>query len=93
MERHRGPRLDCAGPIGNGGAVERVFDAAARRDHSPAGGVVEARNPAGKRGPEPRQAQWTILASGSPMMSLAPASRNSGIKTLMSTLGTTVSTA
>ena len=37
--------------------------------------------------------QWTILDSGSSMMSVAPASDSAGIRTLISFLGTTVSTA
>ena len=37
--------------------------------------------------------QWTILASGSSMMSLAPASLSAGISVLIVSLATTVSTA
>lgn len=73
--------------------MERVFRTVVGNDHAPASRVVEARHPTGERNSRLRQAQWTILARGSSIMSLAPASHRSGIKTLMSALGTTVSTA
>ena len=37
--------------------------------------------------------QWTILASGSSMMSVAPASLSAGMSVLITDLATTVSTA
>ena len=43
--------------------------------------------------PAPLGHQWTILDSGSSMMSVAPASFSAGISVLISALGTTVSTA
>lgn len=93
MERNRDSRLDRSASIGNGRAVERVVGTAVRGDHPPAGCIVEAGHAASQRNDPGSQAQWTILASGSSMMSLAPASHRSGIKMLMSALGTTVSTA
>ena len=93
MEGHRYAGGNCAGPIGNGSAVERVFVAVPSANHPPSGRLIEAGHRAGEGSAAGGLAQWTILASGSSMMSLAPASRSSGIKTLMSTLGTTVSTA
>ena len=93
VEGHRDAGLDHAAPVGNRRAVERVWGPVFSFHHAPAGGCVKAGNRAGEGSAAGGQAQWTILASGSSMMSLAPASRRSGINTLMSVLGTTVSTA
>ena len=57
-------------------------------DHTEAAGVVE-RHATTRRIAH----QWTIFDSGSSMMSVAPASFSAGINTLISVLGTTVSTA
>ena len=93
VEGHRDACVDQAGPVSNGGAMEGIRRTVFRGDHTPAGGAVEAGNGADEGSAATCQAQWTILAKGSSMMSLAPASRRSGINTLMSDLGTTVSTA
>ena len=61
--------------------------------------VVERGDPPGERAKAAasssrwRHGQWTIFASGSSMMSEAPASLSAGIRMLISRLGTTVSTA
>src|SRR3954451_9207293 len=76
--------LDRAGAVADRRAVERVGPAVIRRDRAQPGGIVEPGDDAG---------QWMILASGSSMMSVAPASFRAGINVLIVAFGTTVSTA
>ena len=80
---------DGAGTVGDGGAVERVATRAVAFDLDLADApvLVERDDPSAHGG------QWTIFAIGSSMIPLAPASLSAGMSTLMSLLGTTVSTA
>ena len=96
--RPRRADLDGARAVGDGRAVEEPL-APSRRRRPP----CRSRRPRRTRRPGPRRCprrarpcrrhQWTILAIGSSMMSVAPWSRRAGIRMLMSALGTTVSTA
>ena len=74
-----------AGPVEQGRAVERV-----RPCRRPS--IVPSPRGSSKATTVPVH-QWTILASGSSMMSLAPASLRAGIRVLIVSLATTVSTA
>lgn len=86
---------------GHGSVVGRDDEAVARREdlhparwrHAHAGlTALNGLGPGPAKVPASR-AQWTILAIGSSMMSVAPRSFSSGISTLISDFGTTASTA
>ena len=67
---------------------------AADHDRAQADPLVERLDGPGARGDTASiDDQWTILDSGSSMMSVAPASLSAGIRMLISFFGTTVSTA
>ena len=85
LEGDGGADLDRAGAVGDGRAVERIGRAVS---------AVTTPSPRGSSNSVTVAShQWTILASGSSMMSLAPASFRAGMRVLMSVLATTVSTA
>ena len=77
-------QLDGSGPVEQGRAVERKRPAVGLDGAEPAW-LVE--------GDDLTVHQWTILARGTSMMSLAPASLRAGISVLMVAFATTVSTA
>ena len=107
LEGHHGARLDVTGAVGDGRAVEGDPVAGPVLDDPEAPRVVElatsptsGQRPAGTGPAVPSPmvgsdaiVQWTILARASSMMSVAPRSLRAGISTLISDLGTTVSTA
>ena len=78
------PELDGSGPVEQGRAVERKRPAV-RLDGAEPAWLVE--------GDDLTVHQWTILARGTSMMSLAPASLRAGMRVLMVSFATTVSTA
>jgi hypothetical protein len=80
-------RLGAGGRLSRLGAGGRLSRGGWLRPSAAAG------RPAASGRQDPRIAQWTILASASSMMSVAPRSFSAGMRTLMSLLGTTVSTA
>lgn len=82
---------DVATPVGDGRAVEEPLAVGGPHRAVAGRGVVvdDDTRPSGRRW----AAHGTILAIGNSTMSVAPTSRNAGIKMLISRFGTTVSTA
>ncbi len=82
-------------------AVEGEPSTAPRLDAAESASLVIGRDPPVSHDPCPagdyvcevRVRQWTILAIGSSIMSVAPRSFSAGMSTLISDLGTTASTA
>jgi hypothetical protein len=86
-EDHCGARRDSAGPVGDLGAVE--LECLRPVSNFPQTySFVEARH-----GADARRRHRMILEIGNSMMSLAPRSFSAGMRVLMVSLGTTVSTA
>ena len=93
MEGHRYAGGNCAGAIGNGSAVERVFVAVPSANHPPAGRLIEAGHRSGEGSAAGGLAQWTILASGKLDDVAGPRVAQVGNQDIDINLGTTVSTA
>ena len=86
---HGDAGLDHPGPVGDRGAVEEQISPVFGANGPEPRVLVEGDNDSVQLWP----GQWTILASGTSMMSVAPWSFRAGIKVLICALGATVSTA
>src|ERR687897_756318 len=80
-------RRDTTRPVRDSGGMEQERCPVVGFDLSPAARFVEGTDRAAP------SRQWTILAIGSSMMSVAPRSLSAGMSVLISALETTVSTA